>query len=102
MELWDKLGLPSCVWGRAPRKGWVDHHGHFYRSSEPEDIKHCPAQIGIISTGVLTHDGDEAKALMSSNFDMIALDEGHKVQVQRSMGKEKPTKLYTAKKKTGN
>ena len=101
MELWDKLGLPSCVWGRAPRKGWVDHHGHLYRSSEPEDIKRCPAQIGIISTGVLTHDGDEAKALMSSNFGMIALDEGHKARVQRSMGKEKNGNLNKAMKKLG-
>ena len=33
---------------------------------------------------------------------MIALDEGHKVRVQRSMDKEKPTKLYTAMKKLGN
>ena len=102
MELWDKLGLPSCVWGRAPQKGWVDHHGHLYRSSEPDDIRRCPAQIGIVSTGVLTHGKEEAKALLRGRFGMVALDEGHKARIKRSMGKEKPTKLYTAMKKLGN
>lgn len=82
MELWDKLALPSCVWGRSPAKGWVDHQGHLYRSRGPEDIGRCPSQIGIVSTGVLVHGGPEADILAEGRFGMIALDEGHKARIK--------------------
>ena len=39
--------------------------------------------------------------MLRSRFGMIALDEGHKARIQRSMGKEKSGKLYTAIKKLG-
>ena len=98
MELWDKLGLPSCVWGRAPAKGWIDHRSHLYRSRDPEDVLRCPAQIGIVSTGLLVKGGPEAQALMRGHFGMIALDEGHKARVKRGIGKDEPEpgKLYRA------
>jgi superfamily II DNA or RNA helicase len=101
MELWDKLGLPSCVWGRAPAKGWTDHRGHLYRSRDPEDVLRCPAQIGIVSTGLLVRGGLEAQALMRGRFGMIALDEGHKARVQRGIGQDEPEpgKLYRAMEK---
>ena len=104
MELWDKLGLPSYVWGRAPKKGWYDHEGRpAYRYREAKDILRCPGQIGIISTGILTHDRDEAKELLNGNFGMIALDEGHKARIQRGITKKKPKagKLYQAMEKLG-
>jgi hypothetical protein len=98
MELWDKLGLPSCVWGRAPHKGWLDHHGHLYRSRDPEDVLRCPGQIGIVSTGLLVKGGAEAQALMRGTYGMIALDEGHKARVKRGIGYDEPEpgKLYRA------
>jgi hypothetical protein len=98
MELWDKLGLPSCVWGRAPHKGWLDHHGHLYRSRDPEDVLRCPGQIGIVSTGLLVKGGPEAQALMRGSYGMIALDEGHKARVKRGIGYDEPEpgKLYRA------
>ena len=98
MELWDKLGLPSCVWARAPQKGWVDHRGHVYRSRDPEDMLRCPAQIGIVSTGLLVRGGPEAQALMRGSYGMIALDEGHKARVKRGIGMDEPEpgKLYRA------
>jgi hypothetical protein len=98
MELWDKLGLPACVWGRSPRKGWVDHQGHLYRSNDPEDVLRCPSQIGIVSTGLLVKDGPEAQALMSGRYGMIALDEGHKARLKRGIGVDEPTpgRLYQA------
>ena len=98
MELWDKLGLPSCIWGRAPAKGWIDHRGHLYRSRDPEDVLRCPSQIGIVSTGLLVRGGPEAQALMRGNFGMIALDEGHKARVKRGIGMDtpEPGRLYQA------
>lgn len=98
MELWDKLGLPSCVWARAPQKGWVDHRGHLYRSRDSDDVLRCPSQIGIVSTGLLVRGGPEAQALMRGTYGMIALDEGHKARVRRGIGFDEPDpgKLYRA------
>ena len=98
MELWDKLGLPACVWGRAPAKGWIDHRGHLYRSRDPEDVLRCPGQIGIVSTGLLVQGGPEAQALMRGRYGMIALDEGHKARVKRGIGMDEPEpgRLYRA------
>lgn len=98
MELWDKLGLPACVWTRAPQRGWVDHRGHLYRSRDPEDVLRCPSQIGIVSTGLLVRGGPEAQALMRGTYGMIALDEGHKARVKRGIGMDEPEpgKLYQA------
>lgn len=98
MELWDKLGLPSCVWARAPQKGWLDHRGHLYRSRDPDDVLRCPAQIGIVSTGLLLRGGPEAQALLRGTYGMIALDEGHKARVKRGIGMDEPEpgKLYQA------
>jgi hypothetical protein len=101
MELWDKLGLPACVWARAPQKGWLNHQGHLYRSRDPEDVLRCPGQIGIVSTGLLVKGGPEAQALMRGTYGMIALDEGHKARVRRGIGFEEPEpgKLYRAMEK---
>lgn len=98
MELWDKLGLPASVWGRAPHKGWLDQRGHLYRSQGPEDIGRCPTQIGIVSTGLLVKGGPEAQILMQGRYGMIALDEGHKARVKRGIGIDEPDpgRLYRA------
>ena len=99
MELWDKLGLPSSVWSRTPRKGWLDHRNHLHRSyNHVEDVLRCPTQIGIVSTGIFTRGSAEAEALMKGEYGMVVLDEGHRARVARPFGKGKPepTKLYTA------
>ena len=98
MELWDKLGLPACVWGRSPQKGWLDHRGHLNRTQSPEDVLRCPSQIGIVSTGLLVKGGPEAQALMNGRFGMVVLDEGHKARVKRGIGMDEPTpgRLYQA------
>ena len=98
MEIWDKLGLPSCVWSKTTPKGWRDHNGHLYRKRDVDDVLQCPTQIGIVSTGLLTHGGDEADKLMKGKYGMIALDEGHRARVNRtgSTGRQEPVKLYRA------
>ena len=98
MEIWDKLGLPSCVWSKTTPKGWRDHNGHLYRKRDVDDVLQCPTQIGIVSTGLLTHGGDEANKLMKGKYGMIALDEGHRARVNRtgSTGRQEPVKLYRA------
>ena len=97
MELWDKLGLPSSVWSRTPRKGWLDHRNHLHMSyNHAEDVLHCPTQIGIVSTGIFTRGSAEAEALMKGEYGMVVLDEGHRARVARPFGKPEPTKLYTA------
>lgn len=96
MELWDKLGVPSGVWGRAPYRGWRDHRGHLYRASRPRDILACPFQIGIVSTGIIVHGTQEAECLLKGRYGTIALDEGHKARVARGMTQAEPeaNKLY--------
>jgi superfamily II DNA or RNA helicase len=96
MELWDKLGVPSGVWGRAPYRGWRDHRGHLYRASRPQDILACPFQIGIVSTGIIVHGTREAECLLKGRYGTIVLDEGHKARVSRGMTVTEPegNKLY--------
>ena len=99
-ELWNNMGLPACVWGRSPRKGWIDHSGHSYQKTTHDDILRCPTRIGIVSTGILVHDGEEAEALKRGKYGMIALDEGHRARVKSDLTKDKgtrkPGKLYKA------
>lgn len=95
-ELWDKLSVPSAVWGRFPRRGWLDHNGHVYRSSSPKDILNCPYQVGIVSTGMIVHGTKEAELLLSRRYGTVALDEGHKARVNRGMTVAEPeaNRLY--------
>lgn len=102
VELLDKLGMPSVRWVGSPRRGWVDHRGHLFRAQDPSDIRRCPYQIGIVSTGLLTTriDGEEmpeARELRKGSFGMVALDEGHKARVQRggTLPEPMPGNLYT-------
>lgn len=97
-ELWDKLRIPTSVWGRSPYRGWYDHQGHVIKENGPDSILRCPTRIGIISTGMFTAGTDDAKSIEENGkFGIICLDEGHKARISRSItdGKEgKPTKLY--------
>ena len=97
-ELWDKLRIPTSVWGRSPYRGWYDHQGHVIKENGPDSILRCPTRIGIISTGMFTAGTADAKRIEEdARFGLLCLDEGHKARISRSItdGKEgKPTKLY--------
>lgn len=103
-ELWDKLRLPTCVWGRQP-KGWYDHTGHVSRENDPYGILRCPTQIGIVSTGLFTAGTREGQILMENGsrrgggwFGNVSLDEGHKASITRDIAGNvsKKTELYKA------
>lgn len=84
-EMLLKLRIPSCRW--AGSRGWIAPGDQWTGQT---DILRCPMQIGIVSTGILTtRNGSgslpDAKKLLTGEFGMIALDEGHKARVQRDL-----------------
>lgn len=96
-EMLLKLGIPSCRW--AGSRGWIAPGEQWTGQT---DILRCPMQVGIVSTGILTtRNGSgplpDAKKLLTGEFGMIALDEGHKARVQRDLsGDEEKGNLYQA------
>lgn len=96
-ELWDKLRIPTSVWGRSPYRGWYDHKGHIIKENGPDSILRCPTRIGIISTGMFTAGTPDAKRIEENGrFGLICLDEGHKARISRSITNPEGsiTKLY--------
>jgi superfamily II DNA or RNA helicase len=85
VELKDKLGIPSAVWS-SNRKVWFDPAGHEIRTRGPEDIKRCPYQIAIVSTGLIFHDSEERKHLLDRKFGTVILDEAHKARRRGGFG----------------
>jgi superfamily II DNA or RNA helicase len=94
VELADKLGIPSAVWS-STKKLWLDPHGHEIRTRGPEDVVRCPAQIAIVSTGLIFHDSEERKHLLSRKFGTVVLDEAHKARRRGGLGgnSEEPNNL---------
>jgi superfamily II DNA or RNA helicase len=88
VELADKLGIPSVVWS-STKKVWLDPHGHEIRTRGPEDVARCPAQIAIVSTGLIVHDSDERQHLLTRKFGTVVLDEAHKARRRGGLGKQK-------------
>ncbi len=88
VELADKLGIPSVVWS-STKKVWLDPHGHEIRTRGPEDVANCPAQIAIVSTGLIFHDSDERQHLLKRKFGTVVLDEAHKARRRGGLGKQK-------------
>lgn len=88
VELADKLGIPSAVWS-STKKIWLDPHGHEIRTRGPEDIGRCPAQIAIVSTGLIFHDSEERQHLLARKFGTVVLDEAHKARRRGGLGKQK-------------
>lgn len=74
---------------------WLDPHGHEIRTRGPEDIARCPAQIAIVSTGLIFHDSEERQHLLARKFGTVVLDEAHKARRRGSLGskKEEPNNL---------
>ena len=85
VELADKLGIPSMVWASA-KKVWLDHRGHEIRTRGAEDVAYCPAQIAIVSTGLIFHNSDERKYLLERKYAMVILDEAHRARRRGGMG----------------
>jgi superfamily II DNA or RNA helicase len=93
VELKDKLGLPSAVW-LSNKKVWRDANGHIIKTRGAEDIRRCPFQIGIVSTGLIVQGAAEAHALLECRFGTLVLDEAHKARKSRGItGGGDPNKL---------
>ena len=86
VELADKLGIPSAVWS-SMKKVWIDHRGHEVRVRGPEDIARCPAQIAIVSTGLIIHDSEEREHLLKRKFGTVILDEAHRARRRGGLGR---------------
>lgn len=84
VELKDKLGLPSAVW-LSSTKVWRDANGHIIKTRGAEDIRRCPFQIGIVSTGLIVQGATEARALLECRFGTLILDEAHKARKSRGI-----------------
>jgi superfamily II DNA or RNA helicase len=84
VELKDKLGLPSAVW-LSNKKVWRDANGHIIKTRGAEDIRRCPFQIGIVSTGLIVQGAAEAQALLDCKFGTLMLDEAHKARKSRGI-----------------
>ncbi len=84
VELKDKLGLPSAVW-LSNKKVWRDANGHIIKTRGAEDIRRCPFQIGIVSTGLIVQGAAEAPALLDCKFGTLVLDEAHKARKSRGI-----------------
>jgi superfamily II DNA or RNA helicase len=85
VELADKLGIPSAVWS-STKKLWLDHRGHEIRTRGAEDIARCPAQIAIVSTGLIFHDSEERKHLLARRYGTVILDEAHRARRRGGLG----------------
>jgi superfamily II DNA or RNA helicase len=95
VELKDKLGLPSAVW-LSSAKVWQDANGHIIKTRGAEDIRRCPFQIGIVSTGLLVQHTPESQALLECRFGTLVLDEAHRARRSRGItGTAEPNRLMT-------
>jgi len=84
VELKDRLGLPSAVW-LSSMKAWQDANGHIVKTRGAEDIRKCPFQIGIVSTGLIVQGAAEARTLLEGRFGTVILDEAHKARRSRGI-----------------
>ena len=84
VELKDKLGIPSAVWV-SNKKVWLDPNGHIVKTRGAEDIGRCPYQIGIVSTGLIFQNTQEAQILLDRRFGTLILDEAHRARRARGI-----------------
>ncbi len=68
-ELRNLLDMPSAVWNG---KQWVDENGLVYPNTGLQAIKYCPRWVGIISTGLITHDSDIVTGCLASNLNALS------------------------------
>jgi superfamily II DNA or RNA helicase len=103
VELADKLGIPSAVWS-STKKIWIDAGGHEIRTRGPEDVTRCPSQVAIISTGLIFHDSEERKHLLTRKYGTVILDEAHRARTRGGLGKRivEPNNLLSFMQKIGS
>lgn len=103
VELADKLGIPSAVWS-STKKVWLDSRGHEIRTRGAEDIARCPAQIAIVSTGLIFHDSAERQHLLERKYGTVVLDEAHRARRRGGLGKreQEPNNLLDFMLKIGS
>ncbi|WP_201370537.1 phospholipase D-like domain-containing anti-phage protein [Ktedonobacter robiniae] len=85
VELNDKLGIPSAIW-ISNRKVWQDHNGNIIKTRGAEDIGRCPYRIGIVSTGLIFHQAEEASILLNRRYRTLILDEAHRARQSKGLG----------------
>jgi len=56
-----------------------------HKTRGAEDIRRCPFQIGIASTGLIVQGTAEARALVECRFGTLILDEAHKARKSRGI-----------------
>lgn len=86
-ELKDNLGIPSAVW-LSNKKQWINPNGQVVRGDRAEVVASCPFQVGIVSTGLITHNSTESKILRKIKFGTLILDEAHKASVKSLFNKK--------------
>lgn len=103
VELADKLGIPSAVWS-STKKVWTDPKGHVIRTRGPEDIARCPAQIAIVSTGLVFHESEESDLLLRRRYGTVVLDEAHRARRRGGLGEaaDTPNNLLTFMQQIGS
>ena len=87
VELLDNLGIHTALWV-SNKKIWQDSYGHQIQTRGAEDISRCPYKIGIVSTGLITHNTPEVEFLKKVHFGTVILDEAHKARRSRVLGKD--------------
>lgn len=85
VELLDKLGIPSATW-ISNRKVWQDHSGNIIKTRGTEDIGRCPYRIGIVSTGLIFQQAEEASILLNRQYGTLILDEAHRARRSKGLG----------------
>jgi superfamily II DNA or RNA helicase len=88
VELYDMLGVPSAVW-LSQKKAWQDLRGHLIKTRGPEDVIHCPFQIGIVSTGLIFQATPEREHLLKRSYGTLILDEAHRARRGGALSKQR-------------
>ncbi len=89
VELRDKLGIPSAVW-LSSRKVWQDQEENIIKTRGAEDIARCPYRIGIVSTGLIFQETEDAAHLLNRNYGTLILDEAHRARKSRGITLKEP------------
>ena len=66
-------------------QGWQDPNGHIIKTRGAEDIRRCPFQIGIVSTGLIVQGTLESRVLLECRFGTLVLDEAHRARRSRGI-----------------
>jgi SNF2 family DNA or RNA helicase len=88
VEMSDKLGIPSAIW-ISNRRVWQDHNGNIIKTRGAEDISRCPFRIGIVSTGLIFRQAEEATILLNLRYGTLILDEAHRARRSKGIGNKK-------------